>query len=115
MWASSAPVVTILMLVVIGLLLSISAASPESSQAQAMPAYVPLSHSYPLRQPQLQQQRLSCICVNYILSAASIFYLHIFRFRGKSLCRFSRQFSCQCNIVCANFAYFGGRRPQFFK
>ena len=58
MWVSSAPVVTVLMLVVIGLLLSISAASPESSQAQAMamPAYVPLSHSYPPRQPQLQQQ-----------------------------------------------------------
>lgn len=56
MWVSSTPVVTVLMLVVIGLLLSISAASPESSQAQAMPAYVPLSHSYPLRQPQLQQQ-----------------------------------------------------------
>ena len=35
----------VLMLVVIGLLFSISAASPESRQA--LPAYVPLSHSYP--------------------------------------------------------------------
>ena len=35
----------VLMLVVIGLLFSISAVSPESRQA--LPAYVPLSHSYP--------------------------------------------------------------------
>ena len=54
MWVSSTPIVTVLMLVVIGLLLSISAASPEARQA--LPAYVPLSHSYPLRQPRLQQQ-----------------------------------------------------------
>lgn len=54
MCVTSTRFVAVLMLVVIGLLLSISAASPESRQA--LPAYVPLSHSYPLRQPQLQQQ-----------------------------------------------------------